>query len=471
MRIVLIMLLMLNLATAKKIALVIGNGDYNQGHLANPTKDADLIAQNLRDVGFTVTIKKNLSTALKMEEAIDDFAKIVKDDDIAVIYYAGHGVQCKGRNYLIPTKATINRGGQLPSKSLDLDVVIGAVSDIKLAIIMLDACRNNTYPSCSKSQTRGLVQPKVNSAGGMIISFATAENTEASDGDEHSPYALALSKFMNQSLPIETYFREVGGEVLSSSGQQPMFKSSFYGRFSFGNSSSLPSITNSIGMKFIDIPSGYFMMGANKNFDKGLKKEFPQHKVNIKSFYMQTTEVTQEQWFNVMGSNPSYFKARDNPVESISGNDIKKFIEKLNQIEKNSRYRLPTNAEWEYAIKAGTNTIYYFGDSVMNADLYGWSKENAKKRTHIVGQKKPNKWGLYDMFGNVWEVVEDCTHKNYLGAPSDGSAWINNCKNNTKVLRGGSWYYSNFFARSASFGGDVETKRSRASGFRLVKEK
>jgi len=105
---------MLNLATAKKIALVIGNGDYNQGHLDNPTKDADLIAQNLRDVGFTVTVKKNLSTALKMEEAIDDFAKIVKDDDIAVIYYAGHGVQCKGKNYLIPTKATINRGTQLP---------------------------------------------------------------------------------------------------------------------------------------------------------------------------------------------------------------------------------------------------------------------------------------------------------------------------------------------------------------------
>lgn len=235
MRTLLIILLMLNLATAKKIALVIGNGDYKKGWLSNPTKDADLIAQNLRDVGFSVTVKKNLSTAYKMEKAIDDFARIVKDDDIAVIYYAGHGVQCKGKNYLIPTKATIIRGGQLPSKALSLDVVIGAVSDIKLAIIMLDACRNNTYPSCSKSQTRGLVQPKVNSAGGMIVSFATAENTEASDGEEHSPYALALSKFMKQKMPIETYFRKVGGEVFGSSGQRPMLKSNFYGRFSFGN--------------------------------------------------------------------------------------------------------------------------------------------------------------------------------------------------------------------------------------------
>ncbi len=233
MRIVLMMLLLLNLATAKKIALVIGNSDYKQGRLANPTKDADLIAQDLKDVGFSVTVKKDLSTAYEMEKAIDDFAGIVKDDDIAVIYYAGHGVQCKGKNYLIPTKATINRGIQLPSKALNLDAVINAVSDIKLAIIMLDACRNNTYPSCDRSQTRGLVQPKVKSKGGMIVSFATAENTEASDGDEHSPYALALSKFMKQSLPIETFFREVGGEVFGSSGQRPMLKNSFYGKFSF----------------------------------------------------------------------------------------------------------------------------------------------------------------------------------------------------------------------------------------------
>ena len=228
---------MLNLATAKKIALVIGNSNYNQGYLPNPTKDADLIAKNLEDVGFTVTVKKDLSTAYQMEKAIDDFAGIVKDDDIAVIYYAGHGVQCKGKNYLIPTKATINRGTQLPSKALNLDVVIGAVSDIKLAIIMLDACRNNTYPSCSKSQTRGLVQPTVNSKGGMIISFATAENEVADDGSgNHSPYALALSKLMKKKMPIETFFTQVGREVFSSNGQRPMYKNSFYGKFSFGSS-------------------------------------------------------------------------------------------------------------------------------------------------------------------------------------------------------------------------------------------
>ena len=264
---------MLNLATAKKIALVIGNSNYNQGYLPNPTKDADLIAQNLRDVGFSVTVKKNLSTAYQMEKAIDDFAGIVKDDDIAVIYYAGHGVQCRGKNYLIPTKATIKRGTQLPSKALNLDVVMGAVSDIKLAIIMLDACRNNTYPSCDRSQTRGLVQPKVKSKGGMIISFATAENEVADDGSgNHSPYALALSKFMKQSLPIESYFREVGGEVLRSSGQRPMYKNSFYGKFSFGNSGGddgghdMRGITKIGNLMYQNQP---FSELDTKNFDTG----------------------------------------------------------------------------------------------------------------------------------------------------------------------------------------------------------
>ena len=121
MRIILIMLLMLNLATAKKIALVIGNSDYKQGRLANPTKDADLIAQDLRDVGFSVTLKKNIKTAYKMEEIINDFARTLNKNDIAVVYYAGHGVQCKGKNYLIPTKANVARGTQLKSKAVDLD--------------------------------------------------------------------------------------------------------------------------------------------------------------------------------------------------------------------------------------------------------------------------------------------------------------------------------------------------------------
>jgi len=236
MRIVLMIMLILNLASAKKVALVIGNSNYNQGYLANPTKDADLIAQKLREVGFTVTPKNNIETVEDMKDVINDFAKTVNEEDIAVVYYAGHGVQCKGTNYLIPTKAKIAKGGQLKSEALKLDFLIGGMSNIKLAILMIDACRDNTYPSCTKSQTRGLIQPHTPEEGGMIISFATAEGKTADDGDKHSPYALALSKFITKKIPIETFFRKVGGEVFASSSQRPMLKNSFYGRFSFGGS-------------------------------------------------------------------------------------------------------------------------------------------------------------------------------------------------------------------------------------------
>ena len=119
MRIILMMLLMFNLASAKKVALVIGNSNYNQGFLPNPTKDADLIAQKLGEVGFDVTIKKNIKSVDKMKESINNFVRKVKEDDIAVVYYAGHGVQCRGTNYLIPTKAMIAKGGQLKSEALN----------------------------------------------------------------------------------------------------------------------------------------------------------------------------------------------------------------------------------------------------------------------------------------------------------------------------------------------------------------
>jgi len=245
MRLILLILLISNLLSAQKVALVIGNSDYNTGRLPNPTKDADLIAQSLEAVGFEVTIQKDLTTLSQMKKAINNFAKTLQKDDIAVVYYAGHGVQCKGKNYLMPTKADVVRGAQLASEALDLDFLIGGVSEIKLTIVMLDACRNNTYPSCSKSQTRGLVQPTVADEGGMILSFATAPNDIAQDGDgDHSPYAMALSKYMTQSMPIETYFRRVGGEVYNSTGsQRPMLKNSFYGEFSFVNIGVNPNVT------------------------------------------------------------------------------------------------------------------------------------------------------------------------------------------------------------------------------------
>jgi formylglycine-generating enzyme required for sulfatase activity len=152
-----------------------------------------------------------------------------------------------------------------------------------------------------------------------------------------------------------------------------------------------------------------------------------------------------------MGNNPSHFKNNpQNPVENVSWNDAQAFCEKLSQIT-GKTYRLPTEAEWEYACRAGTTTRYYFGDNDNQLGNYAWYSENSNNTTHPVGQKKPNAWGLYDMSGNVWEWCEDDWHDSYAGAPDDGSAWLDNDNRSQsrKRLRGGSWGNSPDLCRSA----------------------
>ena len=198
-------------------------------------------------------------------------------------------------------------------------------------------------------------------------------------------------------------------------------------------------------MDFVLIQSGSFTMGSEKGDD-----EKPPHKVTLtKPFYMGVYEVTQAQWKAVMGDNPSYFKGDDLPVERVSWEDCQKFVVKLKEkLGEGFTCRLPTEAEWEYACRAGSNTAYCFGDEEAGLGQYAWYGENSDKRTHPVGQKKPNAWGLYDMHGNVWEWCQDWFDSAYYGTstdqdpkgPSSGSA---------RVLRGGSWLLDAVGARSA----------------------
>jgi formylglycine-generating enzyme required for sulfatase activity len=166
--------------------------------------------------------------------------------------------------------------------------------------------------------------------------------------------------------------------------------------------------TNSIGMKFVLIPAGSFMMGEDKNFEETSDWEMPRHQVTIsKLFYLGVYEVTQGQWESVMGNNPSKFKGNDKPVEMVSWEDVHDFIRHLNQKEGHSFYRLPTEAEWEYSARAGTTSTNYFGNDLSQLGDYAWYEGNSGKTTHPVGQKRPNAWGLYDMLGNVDEWVGD----------------------------------------------------------------
>jgi formylglycine-generating enzyme required for sulfatase activity len=165
--------------------------------------------------------------------------------------------------------------------------------------------------------------------------------------------------------------------------------------------------TNKLGMKFAWIPPGTFTMGS-PNTEEGRQKWEVQHKVTLtRGFYMGVYPVTQKQWHEVMGGNPSNFKKGDNyPVEMVSWEDCQKFVKKLSERE-GQEYRLPTEAEWEYACRAGTTTTYYTGDDENALDRAGWYSKNSGKVTHPVGQKEANKWGLYDMHGNVYQWCAD----------------------------------------------------------------
>jgi formylglycine-generating enzyme required for sulfatase activity len=216
----------------------------------------------------------------------------------------------------------------------------------------------------------------------------------------------------------------------------------------------------------VGLLAGQFLMGSPDSDPDASDFEKPQHQVQVNSFAIGKYPVTQAQYQAVMGTNPSEFKNNlQNPVEQVSWNDAQAFCEKLSQIT-GKTYRLPTEAEWEYACRAGTTTRFYFGDDASKLGDYGWYGNNSGKQvidaariwqevgmdwdkyqkrliansnqTHPVGQKKPNAWGLYDMSGNVWEWCEDNWHDSYINAPSDGSAWLTN-DNNSHIIRGGSW--------------------------------
>ena len=230
--------------------------------------------------------------------------------------------------------------------------------------------------------------------------------------------------------------------------------------------------TNSIDQKFVYLQPGSFMMGNSS----GISDERPAHIVYLThGFYMQTTEVTQGQWQEIMGTKPWSGKKyvqenRDSPAVYVSWYDAKEFIGKLSARD-GKIYRLPTEAEWEYAARAGSRSKYSFGDSEYNLGEYAWYDKNAwnigEKYAHRVGAKKPNQWGLYDMHGNVYEWCEDWYAKNYYSKESMTNP-IGPSSTTIRVLRGGSFFYIAGLNQSANRTWYQPGDRSYDEGFRLV---
>ncbi|MFM8401200.1 MAG: formylglycine-generating enzyme family protein [Pirellula sp.] len=189
-------------------------------------------------------------------------------------------------------------------------------------------------------------------------------------------------------------------------------------------------ITNSIEMKLVLIPKGTFMMGSPES-EQGRDENETQHEVTIsKDYYLGVHEVTQAQYEKVMGKNPSHFQGAivgnenaDLPVENVAWYDAEKFCKMLSELPEEKKagrvYRLPTEAQWEYACRAGSKSAYSFGESSKSLGDYAWFDKNSNGRTHPVGEKKANAWGLYDMHGNVWDWYSDWYGVYPNGAVSD----------------------------------------------------
>ena len=239
------------------------------------------------------------------------------------------------------------------------------------------------------------------------------------------------------------------------------------------------SFTEDLGkgvkLEMIAIPGGTFLMGSPENEVERFSDESPQHEVTVPGFFIGKYQLTQLQYQTIMGTNPSYFKGDNRPVEGVCWEDAVKFCQKLNH-RTLGNYRLPSEAEWEYACRAGTKTPFHFGDNVTT-DLVNYNgnypyssapKGKYREQTTDVGIFPPNAFGLYDMHGNVWEWCEDERHENYINAPTDGSSWQSRISLGQKVLRGGCWHDYARYCRSACRLKSPCCSRNYFYGFRVV---
>ncbi len=227
---------------------------------------------------------------------------------------------------------------------------------------------------------------------------------------------------------------------------------------------------NSMPNNMVFVQGGTFTMGCKDGRDSECSKDQkPAHNVTLSDFYIGKYEVTQAEWKKVMGKNPSKFENCENcPVENVSWDDVQEYLKKLNAQNPGKAYRLPTEAEWEYAARGGNQSkAYLYSGSNTLADV-GWFTSNSGSKTHSVGELKANELGIFDMSGNIREWCEDDFHEDYKSALSDGRAWVDNPRGPNRVYRGGCWYLDENFCRVFSRSDNKAVYKSHGIGFRVA---
>ena len=550
---------------AGRVALVMGNGAYTQtSPLANPVNDARAVGEALDRIGFDVTVLKNLDEDA-MDDALGEFEEKSVGADVALLFYAGHGMEMNGANYLIPVDARLASASAVTRETVALDSVLAAMANAGTRIVILDACRNNPFVRSMRGARRANVRSgglaAVASGEGLLVAYAAGAGEVAADGDgrsENSPYTTALLEQLERpGVDVRVMLGNVGAEVRGRTGdQQPFVYSSLSGelhlvgddsdvtvtdgggggsdavtaerlrqerafwdsvknsanpavfeayleRWPSGGFASLarirlaelvdPPIRLRAGEVFRDcdgcpemvvIPAGTFTMGSRAAEEGRLDSEGPQHRVEVSSFALGATEVTFDEWAAcVRGGGCNRYRPADagwgrgaRPVINVSWEDARAYVRWLSRAT-GASYRLPSEAEWEYAARAGTKMPFHTGATIStdqaNYDgnyVYGSGRRGTnRQQTMPVKTFAPNAFGLHDVHGNVWEWTEDCWHENYRGAPRDGAAWTSGGDCGRRVLRGGSWANVPRYLRSAARDWDTTVHRLNGAGFRVAR--
>ncbi len=448
--------------SASRTALVIGNANYREKPLRNPVNDARDIAKTLRELDFEVIERKNLS-ARAMADAVSEFAaKLQQSRGVGLFYYSGHGVQVNGQNYLIPVDATIRSAADVKYEALNAGRVLSnmELAGARLSIVILDACRDNPFKGWYRgSDAQGLAQ--MNAPTGSIIAYSTAPGKVAADGTgRNSPFTQHLLAAMRTpGWGIERVLKKVRIGVMNATGkrQVPWESSSLTGDFYFVAPAAgvvppaSPGMT--VGTAFQDrlkdggrgpemvvIPAGEFWMGSPESED-GRDDDERRHRVSVKTFAIGKYEVTNGEYRRFKRSHNSGGSFNDDrqPVIEVNWIDAVAYAEWLSE-QTGERYRLPTEAEWEYAARAGTETAYWWGGEIgrNNANCYDCGSRWDGERTAPVGSFRPNSFGLHDTAGNVWEWTCSKYEANYSGAERQCLS-KNDANGARRVLRGGSW--------------------------------
>jgi formylglycine-generating enzyme required for sulfatase activity len=487
------------------IALVIGNSGYTPPNdLNNPRNDAQDVATALQDLGYRLVggaPQFDVESKRDMLALLDQFTVEADAAKVALIYYAGHGVQFQGENYLIPTKATLKTARQLNLQAVSMREINAALPAQKISVVIFDACRSPpTFPLVGDdgklrgNDTRGL--GVVRAPNRSYFAFSSSSGEPAKDGvGRNSPNVTRLLARMREpGIEIETVFKKVQDDFRDTDANQRPDNSDQLGVVQVPFAPALPLPPP--GTEFRDcpdcplmvvVPKGRFLMGAPASEEGASEDERPQHEVTIPAdFAVGKFEVTFAEYDACVAAGGCIERPDDRawgrgtrPVMNVNWADAQTYIRWLNARLGSNRgkYRLLSEAEWEYAARAGTTTAYPWGEKASH-EFANYGKDECcdglaqgrDKWVNIspVGSFPANRFGLHDMHGNVFEWTEDCWNESYKGAPADGRPrTTGECSR--RVLRCGSWSYNPRYLRSAlRFRGD-STYRFVSVGFRLAR--